>query len=115
MTNNTITIEDVIKVSKEITKHAPKQQSNPFDYGPMQFSRMPVYELQDRIEPKVKVNEWFANKWLTDESKEKINAKLVEMLGVRTIRTIPKDTILMFGNNIITRRQEITNILNICA
>ena len=112
---DTITYKDIMKVSDEIMEYAPKRQDNPFAYKPMHYADMPIYAASDRIEPKMQVSEWFADKWLTDEAKERINAKLVEMLGVRIIMTIPENTMYMFGSSIIARREDITRLLDISA
>ena len=108
---DTLTYEDIIKAAKEIEKHAPKQYDNPFAFNPMKFGGMRVFEAKPTIVAKVKLSESFAEKWLTEEAKNRINAKLIEMLGTRDISPIAPGIAYMFGNNIISRSETCAMLL----
>jgi hypothetical protein len=107
--SDSITYEDVMKACAEIEKHAPKNtMRNPFEFNiPFHFNGMPIYEVHDKVVPKIQISESFADKWLTDEAKEKLNAKLVDMLGTRTVRPIPEGQMFMIGNALVARPEHI--------
>ena len=112
---DTLTIDDILKMKNELMKYAPNQQDNPLAYKPMHFNGMRLYEAHDSVKPKIQVSEWFADKWLTNEAKERINSKLVEMLGVRVINPIPEGVMYRFNNSIIVRTEDIARILHVSA
>lgn len=113
--SKSITADEIIKAMDEIVSHELKQPENPFGYKPMHFSGMPVYEVQDRVYPKLQLTESFADKWLTDEAKERINAKLVALLGVTVVKPIPEGVMYRYGNAIMARPGDVSRILNTCA
>ena len=113
--NDTLTYKDIAKAMREIEKLGPKPMDNPFAYKPMHFGGMPIYEVKDRVYPKIQLTESFADKYLTVEAKERINSKLIEMLGMRVVKTIPDGTAYMFSGGIMARPENIAMIINTTA
>ena len=103
--SDTLTHKDIEKAMKELDKSAPamREQHNPFLFG-----GMPVYEAKVKMMPKIQVSEGF--KWLTDKDRNRINAKLTEMLGYREQCAVPKGVAYMFNNSIIARPEFIAAI-----
>ena len=113
--SDTLTIDDIMKAHDEVMKYAPKQHDNPFAFNPMSFGGMPVFEARDQVVPKIQVSESFARKWLTDEARDRINAKLVDMLGVNVFSPVPKGVMYKFGNNIIARPEHVAALIDLGA
>ena len=110
--NDSITIEDIARIAKEI-QQIPNQPDYLNPYRPFNFAGIDIHEAKVTMVPKIQVSEDF--KWLTDEDRLKINAKLVEMLGCREQCAVPKGVAYMFGNRTIVARSDIINILNTSA
>ena len=112
---NVTTIDDIIKAKNELDKLGPKPMENPFAYKPMQYAGLPVYEVHDTVVPKLQVSETFADKWLTDEARDKINAKLVDLLGVNVIKTMPDGIFYNTSYGIIAKSRDIKAIMDVIA
>lgn len=109
MSDTTITIEDIQKLAADLKIH---EKDNPLFWNPLAFNGMPVYEVKPRMIPIIQISEDF--KWLTDEARARLNAQLIELVGCREVCPLPKDSIYMYGNNIIARPETIS-ILNTMA
>ena len=74
---------------------------------------MPIYEVQPKYEPVLQLSENF--KWVTDEFRAKQNAYLLKLFGTRDISLVPKNQVLIYGNNIIMRPEHAAILRNMTA
>ena len=109
---DSITIEDIERIAREI--QTPSHQLGYFNqYRPFNFAGISVHEAKVTMVPKIQVSENF--KWLTDDDRLRINAKLVELLGCREQCAVPKGIAYMLHNDIIVARSGMFNMINTCA
>ena len=105
---NTLTIKDLEEAQRLIGDFRPTP--NPFA-----FNGMPIFEVKPKIIPVLQVRKDF--KWLTDEARAKIDGYLLDRFGTREECAVPKDQILICGNNIFMRPEHRSIIagLDACA
>ena len=117
---DTLTVDDIqefLKVAKDLDIKAPNRYEDPFNlnFQPRMFQGVPMYEVPVTVVPKIQLTKSFADKWLTKEATQKINAKLVDMLGTREHCAIERGHVLSFGDRAMFARPEMMGLLNTTA
>jgi len=81
--------------------------------NPFKYLGIDIHEVPVKMVPIVQVSESF--EWLTDEAREHINNKLIELLGYKEQCAIQKNMAYMIGNRVLVRPELSAIMMNFSA
>lgn len=83
-----------------------------FPFEPRKLMGLDVHTIEPQMVPVVQVREDF--EWLTDEARERINKRLIELLGYKDISPLRRNEAYLFGNNVVMHRDAV-KLINVSA